>query len=241
MSDRFFADDDFRAPVVDLTGPEAHHLTHVLRKRTGDEVRLFNGRGFEAVGVIDEAGRKRTTVRITAVHELPDDEGRDVRLAVAVPKGERFRWLVEKAAELGVRRLIPLQTERSVVTPSDGKLNKARQAVIEAAKQSGAARLMQIDDVCDWDMLLATTENDDTATFIAHPGGIPVAEALAAVPEDRPVQFAIGPEGGFTDAEVTAADAAGIVAVDLGPQILRIETSAIALAALARLAPRSQQ
>lgn len=240
MSERFFVDHDFREPTVTLTGAESHHLTHVLRKRIGDAVTLFNGRGLEAQGAIHEIARKQTVVRITGVRELPGDGGRDVTLAVAVPKGERFRWLVEKAAELGVRRLIPLQTTRSVVAPGEGKLGKARQAAIEAAKQCGAARLMEIDDLTDWQTLLDNHPDMGAAIFVAHPGGTPLADALAAIDPQMPLLLGVGPEGGFTDEEVAAARFRGAISVDLGPRILRVETAALSLAACARLtAPHS--
>ena len=144
MSDRCYAADDLQAGTVELTGAEAHHLTHVLRKRIGDRIAIFNGRGWEAAGEIVETNRRKTLVRLSDVRELPPPPGPHVTLAVAVPKQDRFRWLAEKAMELGVRRLIPLKTERGVVEPGGGKLDKVRRAVIEAAKQCGASWLMDV-------------------------------------------------------------------------------------------------
>ena len=255
MSDRFYANSDFDANTVELTGPESHHLTHVLRKRVGEIVTVFNGRGLEATGEIVETGRRAAIVQIADVHTLPPDTGVDVTLAVAVPKGERFRWLVEKSAELGVRRLIPLRTERSTVDPGEAKLAKMRQTAIETAKQCGAARLMEIADVIAWadfagqafqpdadrnDRIVAKQKDGqagelDVRCYIAHPGGEPQATACRQIRPADSIWFLIGPEGGFTRDEVAQATATGAIAVDLGRNILRTETAAIALAAWARL------
>lgn len=236
MSDRFYADSDFRSATVELAGAESHHLAHVMRREVGDEVVLFNGRGLEARGEIVAIGRRTATIRIMAVRETgpdPANGGRDVTLAVAAPKGERFRWLVEKSAELGVRRLVPLKTARSVVEPGAGKLQKARQAVIEAAKQCGAGMLMEIDELTAWDEFLGRAHGP--GLFVAHPGGRPLGAALDAVDSTSAVCVAVGPEGGFTAEEIEQSESRGAIAVDLGPHVLRVETAALAAAACARL------
>ncbi|MFQ5734412.1 MAG: RsmE family RNA methyltransferase, partial [Planctomycetaceae bacterium] len=129
----------------------------------------------------------------------------------------------------------PLQTERSAVAPGEGKLQKARRAVIEAAKQCGASRLMEIGGVTGWESLLDRRKEEGRDLLVAHPGGVPLAEAFALADSDAPL-FAIGPEGGFTGDEISAARSAGALLVDLGPQHLRVETAAVAVAAYARLA-----
>jgi 16S rRNA (uracil1498-N3)-methyltransferase len=247
MSDRFYLDDDLQQESAQLTGPEAHHLTHVLRKRVGDAVTVFDGRGRKATGEIVEANRRTVTLRLTDVRDLPPPAGPHVTLAVAVPKQDRFRWLAEKAMELGVRRLIPLQTERSVVEPGGGKLDKIRRAVIEAAKQCGAAHLMEVDELTSWsdfaDRAFPPDAKQDDGlgrpsygrVFIAHPGGRPLSEAVGGIAPADSLCFLIGPEGGFTDDEVAQATTAGATPVSLGPHILRIETAAIAVAAWVRL------
>lgn len=232
MSDRFFADSDFATDTVELTGSELHHLSHVMRKRAGDVVTVFNGRGKEAEAEIVETSRRSASLRVIAVREIPPDHGRRVTLAVSIPKGDRFRWLAEKATELGVQRIIPLQTERTVVDPRAGKLDKIRQAVIETAKQCRAGRLTEITVVTSWADFLA---GKPSQLFLAHPGGKPLATAIAELPREQELTFAIGPEGGFTADEIAQAEAGGAIPIDLGPRILRIETAAIAVAALARL------
>jgi len=243
MSERFFAESDFSASHVELSESETHHLAHVLHYRGGETVTLFNGRGQEATADIETISRRSTTVRILDVRTAPPDPGAPVTLAVAVPKGERFRWLVEKATELGVRELIPLQTERSVVNPGAGKLEKARQWVIAAAKQCRTSHLMHVSPVTRWDDFWAQRDVAEVP-LIAHPGGQPVAALCNDFDADRRYCLLVGPEGGFTEGETSCAVRNGATVVDLGTNILRVETAAISLSAVIRLTspiPMSRQ
>eukprot|EP00913_Durusdinium_trenchii_P023348 g21926.t1 len=128
----------------------------------------------------------------------------EIILAAAVPKGDRFRWMVEKLAELGVSRLIPLLTARSVVKPGDGKLEKMRQTAIAAAKQSAAPYLLAIESPQNWSELIETW-GPSSACYVAHPGGGPIESSSLETHTYQPVILAIGPEGGFTDDEIDAA------------------------------------
>lgn len=234
MSSRFFHPDPIAAQRVALDGPEAHHLLHVGRAEVGQGVTLFDGSGAEFAAVIEKLGRSsvglRIVERIEADRELPCE----LNVGVALPKGDRQRWLVEKLTELGVSVLVPLVTERGVAQPSAGALDRLRRSVIEASKQCGRNRLMQIAEpqACDqWVSQSQTVAGE--RRFIAHPSGLPLSD-LELSPQ-RPTRIAIGPEGGFTEAEVAAATGAGWQAVALGPRILRVETAAVALAAAVTL------
>lgn len=236
MTDRFFCPSIPATNVTHLEGTEAHHLQRVLRKSVGDEIEIFDGSGRVAKAEITAVSKKSVALKILQASETPEPAGQ-ITLATAVPKGDRFRWLVEKAVELGVDRLIPLITEHSVVKPGEGKRDKMEQVVIEACKQSGRNRLMLIEEPQTWTdflhMQFTETKIFDWAG-IATPGGPPLAEVVSeGLPES--VVFLIGPEGGWTETEVTQAREAGAIAVGLGPNILRIETAAIALAAFAAL------
>lgn len=235
MTDRFFCTPFPVSDAAHLEGPEAHHLQRVLRKSVGEEIEIFDGSGRVARAEITALSKKSVALKILHTMETPEPVGQ-ITLATAVPKGDRFRWLVEKAVELGVVRLIPLVTERSVVRPSEGKREKMEQAVIEACKQSGRNRLMRIEEPRPWPDFLKKEimERQFDLTLIADPGGSPIAEVLCkGLPES--VLFLVGPEGGWTETEITQACEAGARAVGLGPNILRIETAAVALSALAAL------
>jgi 16S rRNA (uracil1498-N3)-methyltransferase len=162
-----------------------------------------------------------------------------VRLAVAPPKGDRFRWLVEKATELGVAKLIPLLTRRTVVDPRDSKLDKLRQTVIGACKQSGRSRLMELTEPLKFDALLAAGNDAMHQSILLHPSGDPLFLG-AATERGANLTLLIGPEGGFAEDEVEAAIEAGVHTAALGRTILRTETAAIAAAAVALCGARTE-
>jgi 16S rRNA (uracil1498-N3)-methyltransferase len=151
-------------------------------------------------------------------------------LAVALPKGERQKWLVEKATELGVTCLVPLITERGVVQPAQAALERLRRTVVEASKQCGRNQLMEIGQPAPAIDLFGQAPAAG-GRLIADKGGQPLS-SLADL-AGTALLAAIGPEGGFTPAELAAAHAAGWRAVSLGPRTVRIETAAIAIAAWA--------
>lgn len=230
--------DTVEQATVELDGSEAHHLLHVLRAKVGDRVGLFNGRGEEAIAELVNHRKRSAELRITDCWTTPNESG-ELVLATALPKGDRARWLVEKATELGVTRIIPLRTVRSVVEPGEGKIDKLTQAAIAACKQSGRSRLPQIESL----MSLSDAFREFSVSQATHLLVVadPSAERsfgqlLESPDESRSSVIAlIGPEGGFTADEQSAAIAAGATAVRLGPHILRIETAAIAISAAWRL------
>ena len=231
MSDRFFVPELFAAPTVRLEGAEAHHLSRVRRLAIGDAVELFDGAGGAASAEITAIGKNSVELLTGPRNANAEAVRRPVELATAIPKGDRFRWLVEKATELGVDRLLPLRTERSVVHPGDGKLQKMQQAVIAACKQSGRNRLMAIEPTIDW-VALTSTEFTERTVVVAHPTGDPIKTVMNAADSQLPLLLVVGPEGGLTDREVQEAVSAGARLASLGQNILRIETAGVMLAAI---------
>lgn len=229
--ERFFFPQPLQLATVELDGPEAHHLLHVLRTKVGDQIGLFNGQGDEALAEVRRVGKRSAEVAITDTWTVPD-ESRQLTIAVALPKGDRARWLVEKATELGVTRLIPLLTERSVVDPGEGKLEKLEQTMIAACKQSGRSHVMRILSPHSWNDIVAQISQHDL-TLIAHPTADDGVSTVLSSHNQNAMQTLalVGPEGGFTEQELTAAASAGTKAVRLGPFVLRVETAALSLAA----------
>jgi 16S rRNA (uracil1498-N3)-methyltransferase len=223
VSDRFFFDGPLGPGDLTLDGPEAHHLSAVRRFVAGDAVTLFNGDGHEYPARVLDAGKKRVTVQITGVMTPDREIGFPLHIAAALPKGDRGDFLIEKLTELGVTDFTPLVTERGVVKATDAKVDKLRRAVIEASKQCGRNVLMRIHPPARW---LDWCGTQSGRRLIAHPGE--AARGVAA----GPATIAIGPEGGFTDAEVSAALAVGWERLSLGPRILRVETAAVAAVVL---------
>lgn len=212
--------------VCRLQGDEARHATRVMRLGAGDAVTLFDGTGWEYTAVVRSVARSEIELVVTAAESIDREAPVRVTLGVAMPKGDRQKVLVEKLTELGVACLTPLVTERSVAQPKASGVEKLRRTVIEASKQCGRNRLMQIDEPTPLQAFLERCDAD--RRLIAHPHRDRQAPATSV---EGPVAVAIGPEGGFTEDEVAAAEAAGWGAVSLGRAILRVETAAIAAAA----------
>lgn len=224
MAERFFCERAEDGVLVSLEGDEARHLARVRRIAVGETVELFNGRGFATQAEVLAVGRQGVRLRPSGPL-LPDRVAPvDLTLATAVPKGERFDWLIEKATELGVARLIPIVTERSVVDPRPAKLDRLRRAVIEACKQCGRNRLMTIEQTRPWDDLLRAASGG--IRYLSHPHGL-AFPAWPCPPRGGAAWMAIGPEGGFTEPEVVRAREAGWVSVGLGSSLLRIETASV--------------
>lgn len=230
MPNRFYLANLPESGAAVLEDLEAHHLIHVLRASPGDIVELFNGTGLVASAQITSLHKRDAKLQILGSHR-EDPSPRQIIVATAVPKGDRFDWLIEKATELGVTRIIPLRTARSVVDPRESKLEKLRQTVIAACKQSRRNHLLELESTTTWSDFV-TRELEQSASYIAHPG--PTTRSASSLWDGKSsIVFAIGPEGGFTDEEVELAVGRGAKPISLGPRILRIETAALALAACA--------
>jgi len=148
---------------------------------------------------LKKTARKTVEIRITERRETQVSTRVPVILATAVPKGDRFRWLVEKAAELGVTRLVPLITERSSVDPGENRLKKLQQTIVSAAKQSGQTRLMELAPLQKWEDFLEEVCQSDSRILIADPGGSAL-DLLKGSPGNMsagPIVLLIGPEGGL--------------------------------------------
>jgi 16S rRNA (uracil1498-N3)-methyltransferase len=225
MSERFFLSSPPRSGRATLAGEEARHLARVLRCRVGDDVVVFDGSGSAWTARVATIGRDEVGLDVGEPSRAAVPPRIRVTLAVALPKGERQKWLVEKVTELGVERLVPLVTARGVAEATPGALERLRRGVIEACKQCGRNTLLEIGAPQSIAAVLRDRPAEARAV-VADPGGPPFA---AAAPAE--VIGMVGPEGGFAPEELALLDAAGVARVGLGPHILRVETAAVALAA----------
>jgi len=235
MADRYFVESPITGDRAVVTDSEAHHLLHVMRAKPGMEVVLFDGEGAEFPARVEKLSRSSVELAILSRDEVDRELACTITLGVALPKGDRQKWLVEKVVELGVGRLVPLVTTRGVAQPVAQALARLERAVIEASKQCGRNRLMEIVEPRAWEDYVQ--EADPSASrLIAHPGE---AARLSTLPISGNVYLAVGPEGGFTDDEVALARNAGWQAVDLGRRIVRVETAAAMLASWVALKSQS--
>jgi 16S rRNA (uracil1498-N3)-methyltransferase len=207
---------------VDLSSSQANYLGNVLRQKQGDRLLLFDGSSGEWLAEIVEAGKKRMSLSVIEPTR-PQEVVPDLWLAFAPVKKGRVDWLVEKAVELGVARLLPVVTQRTIVD----KLNLARMRVhiIEAAEQCGRTSLPEIAEPVKLEAFLKARDYERALYFADESGGEPAATAF----KPGSALILIGPEGGFTPEEAAAVRAAANVKpVSLGPRILRAETAALA-------------
>jgi 16S rRNA (uracil1498-N3)-methyltransferase len=251
VADRYFSQRPISEDRVVLSGPEAHHLVHVMRAKPGSRVVLFDGSGVEFLAQVDRIERSRVRLAVLSHQKVDRELPLELTLGVALPKGDRQRWLVEKAVELGVARMVPLVTARSVARyprvwrpiqadQRQGSMaGRLRRTAIEASKQCGRNRLMEITPPRAWPDYVAEAA-EAPCRLLAQPGGhAPTPGPLSAADPAGPVFLAVGPEGGFTDDEVSLATAAGWQTIDLGPRILRVETAALVLVAMVCQIPRN--
>jgi len=239
----FVTPEVLKADLVVLSPEESHHLARVLRVEAGQELTLFDGQGTRAEGVVDAVTKKEVTVRITARETVPPPAV-EITLIQAVCKPDRFELILQKATELGVRRIQPMITKNASLPA--GKIEKMAErgkAIIRsAAQQCGAAWLPDFQPLEKIEAILPTLGKFD-AVFIGslHPEAKPFKEAfrslasagwkpavrIAGILPALRVALLIGPEGDFTAEEVNSAVAAGAIPVTFGSQILRTETAAI--------------
>jgi 16S rRNA (uracil1498-N3)-methyltransferase len=214
---------------VTLSGSAANHVARVLRLRVGEELTLFNGSGGEFTGRIEAFTGTTVKVGVGAERACERESPLSLTLAQGVSRGERMDLVMQKATELGVTRLVPVLTERSVVRldtrQAERKLAHWRAITIAACEQSGRNRPPGVLAPVALGDFLRSDLKSDTRLLLS-----PTAE-LRIVEVPRPahsVTVLIGPEGGLTQEEQERARAAGFVGVRLGPRVLRTETAAIA-------------
>ena len=250
MSERYFVERPIDADHALLAGAEAHHLIHVMCAKPGQTVTLFDGSGREFAGRVVRIARAEVELHVVSHADVDRELPWPLVLGAALPKGERQKWLVEKAVELGVGRLVPLGSTRGVAQPVEQALARLRRTVVEASKQCGRNRLMEIASPQRLAEFVASSP-PAALRLLAHPNSsscplhfgknftgsegdspIFVGRKLGQSPGSAGVVLAVGPEGGFTDEEIALATAGGWQLIDLGPRILRVETAALALAAM---------
>ena len=220
---RLYVDPPLSAGVaVGLDATQANYLGNVLRLKEGGEVLLFDGVSGEWLARVVEAGKRRMILAVVeptrAQEAVPD-----LALAFAPVKKGRVDWLVEKAVELGVARLEPVITRRTIVDKLN--LERMRAHIVEAAEQCGRTALATIAEPLKLEAFMKALDPTRTLYFADETGGEPAASAY----EPGPATILTGPEGGFTPEEAGAIRALpNAKAISLGPRILRAETAALA-------------
>ena len=223
-----------------IDGEEFSHLVHVMRKKAGDEIRIVDGEGSAFDARIEEMKKKTASGKILRSLVQHNEPALEVTLAVGVLKNpSKFDFLVEKTTELGVRRIIPLMTERTI--PSHAKIDRWQKLALAAMKQCGRSFLPIVQPLTTLDELLESAAPVDLK-IIAHEK-IEMSEQLPVIVTEqvRSMMLLVGPEGGFSESEVEQCREAGFQSMNLGNRRLRTETAAIVVTTLALIAPASSR
>lgn len=237
---RFYASpESVDGSQVTLSSDETHHLTHVLRLKAGSEVFVFDGQGSEYRCEFVAVNTNRAQLDIIDVLTDRVESPVYLTLAQAMAKGEKLDFIIQKATELGVSRIVPLVTEHADVKLSREqalkRLDRWQRISLEAMKQSGRRKLVEITAPIALKEFLAAQSlaaNRGILLVFSERGGEGISEPLACANDGandpQVVTAMIGPEGGWTAGELDLLDEHGAKAVTLGPRILRTETAAIA-------------
>ena len=230
---RFYLEGVSDQSSLTITGDEFHHLRHVLRLGVGEVIVLFDGLGHSYESEIVSIHKDRAEVNTLKQCETCTQTGVSVTLAWALSKGKATDWLLQKATELGVTRLMPFVAQRSVVRlvrDTDKQIQNWRRATIEAAKQCGQDFLPEVCPPVSYEEFLGQSE-EGQLRLIADPMSETLAREILKSKTAESVWVAVGPEGGFTEKEIESSKNAGFEAVSLGSNILRTETACLAFLA----------
>jgi 16S rRNA (uracil1498-N3)-methyltransferase len=218
-----------------IEGEEFVHLTHVMRKRVGETIRVADGAGTAYDVTIAQIAKRATPMgqaqcEITAVHQRLNEPESNIALGVGILKSaSRFDFLIEKVTELGVNSIAPLVTERSIVRHA--KTERWQKLALAAMKQSQRCVLPAIRETTSFEDFIASAPSDALLLIPNITASTPVQEALAHH-SLRTCVCCIGPEGGFSDRELENARARGFIPVSLGARRLRTETAAVLAAGI---------
>jgi 16S rRNA (uracil1498-N3)-methyltransferase len=235
---RFYAPlSSFTGASVRLDADEAHHLTRVLRLGSGARVFVFDGEGGEYECEVARVAKHEAELNL--LRRLDDAVESPLRLtlAQALIKGDKFDWVIQKATELGVTRIIPLVTDHSDLKRAEERagqrLQRWRRISLEALKQCGRRRLVEICEPAPFDDFCGSTTGGERLIFSEH-GGESLAEVSAKLRGVNQLNICVASEGGWSEPELRKAASCGFTPVSLGIRTLRTETAAIVADALAQ-------
>jgi 16S rRNA (uracil1498-N3)-methyltransferase len=220
----------------ELNASDTHHALHVLRRKTGDSILIFDGAGNQAVAKIIGIEKRREPQAILSIgtHLILPPPNCEITLAQAIPKNKNMDLIIQKAVELGASRIIPLLTERTILKYMDHqdaikKQRRWQQIALEACKQSGQNWLPRIEEPIEVLASIQRLSSEEQQLLLIaslEARKDTLKNVIARFPNPRAVTIMIGPEGDFTPQEYRAASDYGFQPIDLGPIILRTETAA---------------
>ncbi|MBO8164122.1 MAG: 16S rRNA (uracil(1498)-N(3))-methyltransferase [Brevibacillus sp.] len=215
---------------VTIRGDDVHHIVNVTRRKPGDQLIVCDGQGYSALARIVELNEQTVRAEIVTLLSERREMPIDVTIAQGLAKSDKLEWIVQKGTELGMKALQPFSSERTIVKldvkKEAKKLERWQKIAKEAAEQAQRTTVPEIAPPRKLDDLLADTDRY-TACAIAYEqeDTTPLSTVLEKLKPGDSLLVIIGPEGGFSKAEVSRAEQAGVIPVSLGPRILRTETA----------------
>jgi 16S rRNA (uracil1498-N3)-methyltransferase len=219
--------------MLRVEGDEVRHIQKVLRLKAGDEVIVFDGSAKEYEGTIIEEGSASVVIAVRNVLSSKSESPLEITLAQSLLKGEKMDYLIQKATELGVNRIIPFFSSRTIPLLEESRrlrrYHRWKRIAIEASKQCGRGMVPKIDPFLDFLEMVQTASQDSLRLILWEREGERLKEILMGLKEKRKIFFVIGPEGGFTQEEIEKSQRKEFIPVNLGRRILRSETSSLCL------------
>jgi 16S rRNA (uracil1498-N3)-methyltransferase len=244
MTHIFLPPDQIASDQIIITGDQARHLALVLRSKLGDTVTVFDGNGCKYECRLTVVHKKEVQAEIIDKSPYSAESPVSITLAQGLPKGDKMDLIVQKSTELGVNTIIPLITERSQVRHT-GKVERWRKIALSASQQSGRDKVPEIEEPAAFDNYLSKLFSPAARGYIEDIKGVKLdsgtciilsevyktrnlKQVLTSANDASRITILVGPEGGFSKEEVSAAIEKGFIEVSLGPRILRTETSPLA-------------
>jgi len=236
---RFFVDStQILEDYINIEGPDVNHIKNVLRLQIGEQIVICDGQGNDFITIIESIEDKNIRVKIESITIAETEPNLKVTLFQGLPKGDKMEYIIQKCVELGIDEIVPVNTSRAVVKLSDEKkMNKKIerwQKISESAsKQSKRGKIPIISNVLSYAEAIKASNSMDMK-FIAYENEneVTLKQVLTTDENIKTLGFYVGPEGGFTEEEVSRAIDAGIKPITLGKRILRTETASISLTAM---------
>ncbi len=230
---RFFIPPEIVAqPSPEITGSDANHIRRVIRLRPGDEIELFDGTGKIYTAQIVALASKKVLVSIIKEWSAKTESSLELAVAQALLKEKKMDRLVRQLTELGISRWVPFASQRTIPTPNPDawqyESHVGRRSPASLSNNAGEAIMPQVDGLMSFQEILEMGACFDMAVIFWENEKKCLEKAFLDVQKSPSLLAVFGPEGGFTEQEISMARAAGFITASLGPRILRAETAAIA-------------
>jgi 16S rRNA (uracil1498-N3)-methyltransferase len=229
----YIADPRIEQELLKVKGSEVRHIRRVLRLKVGDRLILFDGSAKEYEGIIVEESPSSVVMKVENISSPAKESPLEITLAQSLLKGEKMEYLIQKATELGTKRIIPFFSSRSV--PLLDKSQRLRRyhrwekIAIEACKQCGRIAVPKVEPLQDYSEMLGMAPSETLRLILWEKKGQGLKEVLKGSKGRTEIFFVVGPEGGMSDEEVGEAGKAGFIPITLGKRILRSETAGLCL------------